>query len=584
MIILGYSGLHGAGNALVDRPDLSFSERRIFQGMDSAAALIVNGNLTAAVQEERFTGLKADGSFPTNAIRWCLDSSGVADEDVDYVAHGFDYGSYERLLTGSKRGSERYHAVQSPVRQRSLLQASFRTIGRNADFVPVRHHRAHALSAAVGSPFDECLVVVADGMGETDSVSFHTWSNQRLTRLGSLDFRSSLGLFYSLLTMHLGFSPNSDEYMVMGLSGYGDPDRYAAAMEQLLVLEENGRIRAPVLSSAAEDPDREFYRQGQALIESLTFPALSRESPVNDAHSDLAAAAQQRLEQALSHIVLHWVRKTGQKHVAMAGGVALNCLANSKLLNSAAIDRLYVQPAAGDEGTAIGAAAAVSMTTGARVGVAPMPFFGPLEGPVPPGRNWISVPAHLTVALAADVLSKGAIVGWCRGALEFGPRALGNRSILADPRNAETRDRVNRVVKFRQDFRPLAPAVLESEASTWFQLPSGGDLRTMTVTVPVKPSKVSQIPAVTHVDGTARVQVVGDDLQPFADLLRAFEELTQVPVLLNTSLNVKGQPMARTAIEAVATFDSSDLDVLFVGDRVIARNGWDQRIIAGIAT
>jgi len=577
-VVLGYSGLDGSAEYLANLGVADGAERRIFQGMDAAAAIFVNGVLRAAVQQERFSGVKFDHQFPADAMRWCLSAAAVAPQDVDAVAHGFAFGPYERLYSASERSAQRYKAVYSPQRQQSLLQRFFPAIADRVAVQGVRHHCAHALSAAVASGFDECLAIVVDGMGETDAVSVFRWTGGRLTRLMALDFRSSLGLFYSLITMHLGFSPNSDEYQVMALAAYGDQARYAEVMRDAVRLDPGGRLSVPLVRSLKADEHRELYRSGRRWLAEQTFPAVTGDAGGDPLHADLAAAAQRRLEEAISHVVLHWVRETGLRQVALAGGVALNCVANGMLCRHG-VESLYVQPAAGDEGTAIGAALHVLCQRSATISMAPMPFWGPEIGDSADRskeKEWVRLPSRKSaVAAASKLLATGAIVGWAQERLEFGPRALGNRSILADPRNPSMRNRVNSAVKFRQEFRPLAPAVLAEHADEYFEIPVGADMRHMTVAVPVRMAKRHLIPAVVHVDGTARVQVVHRSSAPrFWSLLKSFHDRTGVPVLLNTSLNVRGQPIACNRADAVRVFGSSALDALVVGSDVLLREAW----------
>lgn len=580
-VVLGYSGLDGSAEYLANLGVADGAERRIFQGMDSAAAIFVNGALRAAVQQERFSGVKFDHQFPADAMRWCLSAAAVAPQDVDAVAHGFAFGPYERLYAASERSAQRYRAVYSPQSQQSLLQRFFPAIADRVTVQGVRHHVAHALSAAVASGFDECLAIVMDGMGETDAVSVFRWTGGRLTRIMALDFRSSLGLFYSLITMHLGFSPNSDEYQVMALAAYGDQARYAAVMRDAVRLDPGGRLSVPLVRSSNADEYLELYRSGRRWLADQTFPAVTGGGGGDPLHADLAAAAQRRLEEAISHVVVHWVRETGLRQVALAGGVALNCVAN-RMLFKRSVESLYVQPAAGDEGTAIGAALHVLCQRSATINMAPMPFWGPDIGDSPDrAKEWIRLPSEQSaVAAASKMLAAGAIVGWAQDRLEFGPRALGNRSILADPRNSSMRDRVNSAVKFRQEFRPLAPAVLAEHADEYFEIPAGADMRHMTVAVPVRRAKQHMIPAVVHVDGTARVQVVHRSSAPrFWSLLKSFHDRTGVPVLLNTSLNVRGQPIARNRADAARVFGSSALDALVVGSDVLLREAWRDLLV-----
>ncbi|MEV0561448.1 carbamoyltransferase C-terminal domain-containing protein [Dactylosporangium sp. NPDC050588] len=575
-MVLGYSGLHDSADYLAAKPGLVGHEGRIFQGMDSAAALFVDGHLVAAVQEERFTGNKYENRYPAAAMRWCLQEAGIQPRDVDAVAHGFAFGPYRRLMESSVSGAERYAAVYSPKRQQQLLGQHFPELLDRVQVTGIRHHRAHALSAAVGSGFDDCLAVVMDGMGETDSVSVYRWRGGRLDHLMALDMRSSLGLYYSLVTMHLGFQPNSDEHRVMALAAYGDPERFADVMADAVTLLGDGRILVPLLNSARDDPFREQYRAGRRWLAERTTPSVpDADGGLGPEHADVAAACQRRLEQSILHVISHWMDRTGARDIAFAGGVALNCVSNGVLLQHG-VERLFVVPASGDEGTAVGAALALLPET-AQAMVPAFPSYGPDPGvPEGSGRAWISLPSVAAAArAAARLISSGAVVGWAQGRLEFGPRALGNRSILADPRDPAMRTKVNATVKFREDFRPLAPAVLASHAANYFDIPAGADVRHMTVAVPVHVPKRATIPAVVHTDGTARLQAVDHATNPtFAALIEEFFRITGVPVVLNTSLNVKGQPMARDAREALWTFEHSALDALFVGAAVLLRPPW----------
>jgi carbamoyltransferase len=570
-VALGYSGIAGSAEILVGRSDLTAPEQRIFQGMDAAAALVVDGRVVAAVQEERFSGVKSDHRFPVESIRWCLEHAGITEDDVDVVAHGFSFGPYERLFT-STEARHRYRSVLAPERQAALLTEHLPALGHRLRVRGVRHHHAHALSAAAAAPFDECLAVVMDGMGESDAISVFRFDGE-LHPLSVQDYRSSLGLFYSLVTLHLGYLPNSDEYRVMALAAFGDRSRYREVLARAVRLLPRGRIRIPLLESLPDDRYREQYRAGRRWLAERTFaPSKERADPPRE-HADLAAAAQERLEDAIVHVVSHWITETGIRNIAYAGGVALNSVANRRLLDRGATG-LYVQPGAGDEGTALGAAYAAGGFDRARSFPA-LPLLGPSVD-TPQGPGWTPLGCvDAAVQLAAALLQRGAVVGWANGRLEFGPRALGARSILADPRDAATRDRVNATVKFREPYRPLAPAVLAEHAAQWFQIPSGAETRHMTVVVPVKPDRRHLVPAITHVDGTARVQVVHRSEHPtFWSLLEAFRRRTGVPLLLNTSLNVKGQPIARTADDALRTFQGSSLDALFVNDHVVARDPW----------
>jgi carbamoyltransferase len=416
-------------------------------------------------------------------------------------------------------------------------------------------------------------------MGELNAISVYRWRDYALTRLAAQDFRASLGLFYSLVTMHLGFLPNSDEYKVMALAASGDPGRFSHVFDEAIELGRGGRLRVGVLGLNRDTRSRETMSGSREWLSGRACPERRSDEPLAQVHYDLAAAAQRRLEQAFQHVVSYWAGRTGIRSLALAGGVALNCVAVGKLAASGLVDALYVQPAAGDEGTAIGSALHAADLRRAAATYPAMTFLGPdVMEHMPLGSHpyWCRViPSAGAEEIAAILLQKGCLVGWAQDRLEFGPRALGNRSILADPRERATKDRVNSAVKFREGFRPLAPAVLAERADELFVIPPGTNMRHMTVAVPVRPGRAKDIPAVVHDDGTARVQCVFKDENPrFWRILDHFARLTGVPVLMNTSLNVKGQPTARAGYDAYHTFTTSGLDVLFVADRVYAKAAW----------
>ncbi|ADJ45418.1 carbamoyl transferase [Amycolatopsis mediterranei S699] len=574
-VILGYSGLHGSAEfKAACFPGLDPREARLFQGLDSAAALVVDGELVAAVQQERYSGVKFDHAFPIEAIRSCLRIGGVNLAAVDAVAHNFDYARFAVFSRGDDLSRRRYEEVYAPGRQTELLHRFLPELAGH-EVVQVPHHRAHALTAAIPSGFGEALVVVLDGMGELHAVSVYAWRHGTLERLACLDFRSSLGLFYGLVTMHLGYWPNSDEYKVMALAATGDRQRYRAALAEALVCGPDGRVEVPVLGWNRDARSRETFAGSRAWLGERVCPERRAGEPLTQAHHDFAAAAQYRLEEAINHLVGHWVRHTGLRRVAFAGGVALNCSAIGKLAGSDLVDAVFVQPAAGDEGTAVGAALSLAVP---RASYPAMTYLGPdvsEDGPPAGQPHWSTrVEPGIGEVAVARLLAAGYIVGWAQGRLEFGPRALGNRSILADPRTRQARDRVNAAVKFREEFRPLAPAVKAESADRYFVLPPATDLRHMTVAVGVHGPKRAEIPAVVHDDGTARVQVVHRrDAPRFWRILDEFERLSGVPVLVNTSLNVKGQPTARAGAEAFHTFTTSELDAIVIGERLYAKPG-----------
>ncbi len=574
-VVLGYSGLDGSAEfKQAAFPDLAEGERRLYQGLDSAAALLVDGRLVAAVQQERYSGVKFDHAFPVDAIDSCLRLAGLTVDDVDAVAHNFDYSTLAPLSQGDPFTARRFRQVYHPERQNELLRRHYPRLAGRLRVRPVRHHLAHAWSAAIPSGQQRALVVVLDGMGELHAISVYEWSGGRLRRLAQQDYRGSLGLLYAAATLHLGFWPNSDEYKVMALAAGGDPGRFAGLLDQAVTLGPGGTVRVPLLARNRSLRERETFAGSRQWLAANGCPAHDG-GGLTAAHLDLAAAVQDRVQAAVLHVVDHWVRETGIRDVALAGGVALNCVAVGALARSGIVRSVYVQPAAGDEGTAIGAALSLADPRAAMDGYPEMTFLGPdvtERLPAADRTGWQRRLAEGTrERVVAMLLARGLIVGWASGRLEFGPRALGHRSILADPRRRETRDRVNAMVKFREGFRPLAPMVLAERAHEYFELPPA-ELRHMTVATGVRPGRAHRIPAVVHDDGTARIQVVRrSDLPEIWRVLHEFAALTSVPVLMNTSLNVKGQPTARDGSEAFRTFESSELQVVVIGDTIHAK-------------
>jgi carbamoyltransferase len=582
MKILGISGLEQSiPFKKAHWPNLDEREYRISQGHDSAAALIVDGTLVAAVAEERFSRKKHTGDFPILAIRSCLATAGLPIEAVDEIAHGFDYSAYQQLYSLDPITSALYREVFSRDALLSL-------VGRDLPGFPpervhqVGHHLAHAASAYFTSGWDECLVVVVDGMGEAHSVTVYHADDGRLEQVHQIAASDSIGVLYSLVTLHLGFDFNSDEYKIMGLAPYGHPERFRQFFEQAVELRD-GSIHIPILKLNRTRDERENY----LLTRKYLADHLIRERHPNDdvtgEHQDVAAALQACLDRTMMHVCGHFGTKLGLRRLALAGGVALNCTANGKLLRSGLFDEIYVQPAAGDDGTALGAALYRASLAGEVVNRrAPVPFFGPaysmkdIDAALSASRDRVEVTRFgslaETCAEAATLIAAGRVIAWYRGRMEFGPRALGHRSILADPGHPEMRDRINAMVKMREAFRPFAPAVSIEQAHHWFDIPPLTELPYMIVIVNVREPFRAQLPAITHVDGSARVQTVsaGDNAE-FHALLQAVGRTTGREMVLNTSFNVKGQPIVNTPLEAIETFLRTGIEYLFLENVLVKR-------------
>ena len=576
-VVLGYSGLDGAARfrARWLGEDSDPASLRMYQGQDAAATLVIDGEVVAAVQQERFSGQKFDGDFPREAIAWCLESAGLRWADVTAVAHNFDFSGLRPLLGATPLGAALFDRVYAPDLQTVRLHELFPEAGDELRVTPVPHHLAHAYLGATASGFDEAGVLVTDGMGEAQAISVYRWRDGSLHRVATWGPSSSLGLWFSLITAHLGFLPNMDEYKVMGLAPFGDPTRFAAAIGQTVQFLHSG-LTVPLLSWA---DGNHRYTESRRWLAERTIPTRAPGEHLTQDHADLAAAAQQRLSQALEHLALDSGRRTGSRRIVICGGVALNCAAIGDIAAQGRFEAVYVPPAPGDDGTAIGAALAI---TPARTATMPrLPLLGPRPtwGSRQPTPDWVAADSEQLASVVARILAAGAVVGWARGRLEFGPRALGSRSILASPATAEMRDRVNAVIKEREAFRPLAPAVLAERVNEWFDVPSGLNVRHMTAAVQARAERRDQIAAVVHVDGTSRIQSVHQqDSADFWRLLRAFEQESGLPMLLNTSLNSHGQPIARTADDAYGVFRDFGLDAVVIEDGLWLKPTYRERL------
>jgi carbamoyltransferase len=583
MRILGISGLANSESYKRSRyPNLDPSEHRIRQGLDSAAALVCDGEIIAAAAEERFTGDKQTGAFPVQAIRYCLAEQGLRIGDIDAIVHGFDYSPYEKIWRMDESSSEMYDSVLS-------RDALLRELPRHFPGFPdsrvhhVSHHLAHAASAYFTSGWDECLTIVVDGMGEVHGATVYHARHNELNKLHEISALHSIGVLYSLITLHLGFDFNGDEYKIMGLAPYGDPRRYRTFFEQAAEFRPNGSIAIPALSLNRSREERETYGATRRFLEEQLGPRRRNDDEITDYHRDLAAALQEWLELAMLHICGHFQRQTGLRRLALAGGVALNCTTNGKLMRAGLFDEIYVQPASGDDGTSLGAAlywaASNDRVCNRRM---PVPFLGPASTPAQIQAAFREYEKDIVVkplsttedacAEAADWIARGRVIAWHRGRMEFGPRALGNRSILADPGHPEMRDRINAMVKKREAFRPFAPAVSAEQAHTWFEIAPGAELPYMIMIVDVREEHRATLPAITHVNGSARVQTVSaKDNRDFHRLLKAVGKTTGREMVLNTSFNVKGQPIVNTPSEAIRTFLGTGIQGLFLENYLVMR-------------
>lgn len=562
-----------------------------FFGHDASAALLRDGALVACASEERFTrakyalNLAGNTLLPRNAIQYCLDEACIGIDQVDIVAHycRFDSEAVERrlrLVTAEaspedvERVAHSYHSVYETMMDRQVLLAQFASMtgAQPRRFVQVPHHLAHAASAYHVSGFDDALVFTIDGTGETESALLAEGRGGRLLVRERTLLPDSLGTLYLLVTVLLGFRSLGDEYKVMGLAGYGDPARFRPFFDGLVSLLPDGRYTLDGFTRAD---------LRQRMETGLCAPR-RRGEDITPLHCDVAAALQEALERAVLHTLTHARKETGLTRLCMAGGVALNSMMNGAIARSGLFDDIFVQPAAGDEGGGLGAALQAWHDTrngDSSRGALRHVYHGPRFDDEDILAALLAQRDRLQWTRSAGVeeetaaaLAAGAVVGWFQGRMEFGPRALGNRSILADPRPADMKDRINEKVKHREGFRPFAPAVPEEDAARYFDMTGLRTSPFMLFVVPVHEDFRPKIPAVTHVDGTARVQTVSRDSNPFFwNLLRAFERRSGLPVLLNTSFNVMHEPIVCTPADAIRCFLHTDIDMLVLGDFVVHR-------------
>jgi carbamoyltransferase len=586
MNVLGISGLHNSVPFKKrELPNLSPRYYRIAQGADSAAALVTNDGIRAAAAEERFTGEKQTGSFPANAIRYCVHSATITPESIDYLAHSFSYEEDRSHYEYTEFARKQFAEVYSREAQIRCIEEHFPSNNWAHKFVQVPHHLAHAASAFYVSGFDESLILVVDGMGERHCTTVAVGRKNNIEIIKQIPALHSLGILYGLFTLYLGFHMGSDEYKVMGLASYGDPRRYFGRIMELIHLKTDGTYTTPILFKNSSIEEKETYQGSLRVLAEVFGPARESCGEITQHHMDIAAALQAGLQACLMHVLRHFRRETGQSNLCMAGGVALNCTANGVISRSRMFKDIFIQPAAGDDGSALGAALYVHHLHEPNLQFKRMglPLWGPryktetIQRALGSQTQLKSILFHSFKDLARDIakrIARGEVVAWFQGRMEFGPRALGNRSILADPRDPGMRDHLNRLIKKRESFRPFAPAVIAEAAAQFFEIERQKEslYAYMLFTTQVRAPYREQLPAITHVDGSARVQVVPKADNPrFWSLIDEFGKVSGIPVVLNTSLNLREQPIVCTPNEAIETFLSSEIDVLVIEDCVIER-------------
>ena len=580
---------------------------------DASAALLCDGRLIAAAEEERFSRKKHDYEFPHNAIEFCLKTGGITARDLDHVVF-FEkpFIKFERLLLSSMQTFPRSHKVFREAMVswlgdklwiKHIIQKRLGVAASKIFFN--EHHLSHAASTFFCSPFEEAAILTVDGVGEWATASLGVGKGPEIKLKKEIRFPHSLGLLYSAFTAFLGFEVNEGEYKVMGMAPFGKP-RYVDKVQKLIRMNRDGSFELDMdyfsyhystentynqkfidLFGSPRDPKANFFTSSSGYPSYFgekpsSFESLTKE---NEHYADVAASIQVVTEEALLNLAKSAYRETGLKKLCMAGGVALNSVANGRILRETPFEELYIQPSAGDGGGAIGAALyAYHMILGKpRSFIMEHAYWGEEHG-INETERFLTKEGvayrriedkKKLIELIVDRLQEGKVIGWSQGRFEWGPRALGNRSILADPRRADMKDIVNTKIKFREPFRPFAPSVLAEKAERFFALGEAEKhypARFMLYVVDVKQDKRDIIPAITHVDGTGRLQTVRRDTSPnYYKLIEAFGEATGVPLVLNTSFNLKGEPIVNTPKEAFHTFAQSGMDVLVMGQDIVEK-------------
>ena len=540
---------------------------------DSAACLVRDGEVIAAASEERFTRKKHDAGFPHNAIRYCLEEGRINAHEIDRVGfYDKPLLKFERIITSYLANFPRSYlafmkAVPVWLRERLWTKDVIaRELGYKGEILFAEHHQSHAASAFLVSPFDEAAILTVDGVGEWATASLAAGSGNSIRMLKQINYPHSLGLLYSAFTYYLGFKVNSAEYKVMGLAPYGEPRYYDRIMSELIDVHGDGSFRLNMNYFAYAYGLRMTNGQFEKLFEG---PPRLPESPLDQRHKDIAASIQKVTEEVMMKLAFSIHAETGFTDLCMAGGVALNCVANGRILREGPFKNIFIQPAAGDAGGAIGVAKYIYHTLlgHARDSALSHVYLGPcfssdeIESFLKEtGAAYRRLEREELLREVARLIADQNVVGWFQGRMEFGPRSLGNRSILADARRAENRDRVNLKIKFRESFRPFAPSVLEDHSAEYFNLDCASPY--MLLVGQVREDK-RIIPSVTHVDGSARIQTVSRETNPiFYDLIAEFYRRTGVPVIINTSFNVRGEPIVCTPQDAFRCFMRTNMDFL----------------------
>ncbi|MEA2840517.1 MAG: carbamoyltransferase [Methylobacteriaceae bacterium] len=586
---------------------------------DSAAAIVRDGEIIAAAQEERFTRKRHDSGFPAHAIRYCLEEAGVSLGDVDQIAfYDKPFLKFERLLETylafSPRGFRSFRMaiplwLKEKLFQKKLLADELSELSDGEDLTGrllfTEHHLSHAASAFFPSPFERAAILTMDGVGEWATTSLAIGNGSDISVAKEIHFPHSIGLLYSAFTYYTGFKVNSGEYKVMGLAPYGEPKYAQIILDKIVDLKPDGSFR---LNQDYFDYCTGLKMTNAAFDELFGAPARAPNELLTPRHMDLAASVQAVTEEIVLRLTRSIAEETGERNLCLAGGVALNCVANGKVLRDGKFDRIWIQPAAGDAGGALGAALAgqhmhdsVPRSTHNAIDAMKGAYLGPSFSDDVVGSRLSALGASFTrctrgemIAETVDALQNDKAVGWFQGRMEFGPRALGARSILGDARSPAMQRILNLKVKYRESFRPFAPSVLREDVGDWFELDEDSPYMLLVADVVERRRRAmsadeqklfgidklnvqrSEIPAVTHVDYSARVQTVHRETNPvYWQLLSAFKEATGCPVLVNTSFNVRGEPIVCTPEEAFRCFMGTEIEMLVVGNCVLHKDRQD---------
>lgn len=590
---------------------------------DSAAALVIDGEIVAAAQEERFTRKKHDLDYPVNSINYCFNFANLSAKDIDFVAfYDKPLSKFERLLKTylafAPKGFASFREampiwIKEKLFHKNMLLEELKKLDSDVDWsqrlIFSEHHLSHAASAFFPSPFDRAAVLTMDGVGEWATTSLAIGSGNNLNVVREILFPHSLGLLYSAFTYYTGFKVNSGEYKVMGLAPYGEPRYVDMIKTHLIDIKEDGSFR---LNLDYFDYCTGLRMTNERFNALFGGPPRSSNVPLTQRDMDLAASVQAVTEEIVLKLARNVAKETGERNLCLAGGVALNCVANGKLLREKIFDKIWIQPASGDAGGALGAAlAGYYLFKGERRNVVSScdamkgSYLGPIFNQTEIEESLTAVGAKFEILgddefidYCANALAEGKAIGWHQGRMEFGPRSLGARSIIGDARSPTMQRLLNLKVKYRESFRPFAPSVLREDVSSWFDLDSDSPYMLLVADVKAEKRilmsasekmlfgieklniKRSSIPAVTHVDYSARVQTVHQNTNPrYYSLITRFKELTGCPVIVNTSFNVRGEPIVNTPEDAFRCFMGTGIEILAIGNCILKKETQDQSLV-----